>query len=52
MPTILRNYWIYQAQAGEASPSLVAMSQGKWPLFPSVGRRVARVDEGQVVVKN
>ena len=52
VPTILRNYWIYQAQAGEASPSLIAMSQGKWPLFPSVGRRVARVDEGQVEVKN
>ena len=48
VPTILRNYWIYQAQAGEASPSLVAMAQGKWPLFPSVGRRVARAEEGQV----
>ena len=48
VPTILRNYWIYQAQAGQASPSLAAMAQGKWPVFPTVGRRVARAEEGQV----
>ncbi|HZF44552.1 MAG TPA: transglycosylase SLT domain-containing protein [Sphingomonadaceae bacterium] len=51
VPTILRNYWIYQAHAGEASPSLTAMAQGKWPLFPSVGRRVASADEGQVELR-
>ncbi len=49
VPTILRNYWIYQAEAGEASPSLVALAQGKWPRFPTVSQRVARRnDEGQV----
>lgn len=51
VPTILRNYWIYQAEAGEASPSLVALAQGKWPRFPTVSQRVAsRDDESQVVV--
>ena len=49
VPTILRNYWVYQRAAGEPSPSLVALSQGKWPLFPSVGNRVAKgVEAGQV----
>lgn len=51
VPTILRNYWIYQAEAGEASPSLVALAQGKWPRFPTVSQRVAsRNDEGQVAM--
>lgn len=53
VPTILRNYWIYQRSAGEASPSLVAMSQGKWPLFPTSARRVAnRVEAGQVLLND
>lgn len=33
---VLRNYWMYQQQAGQSSNSMVDMAQGKWPKFPSV----------------
>ena len=53
VPTILRNYWVYQRTAGEPSPSLAALAQGKWPLFPTIGRRVAeRVEAGQVLLND
>lgn len=32
---VLRNYWMYQQQAGQSSKSMVDMAQGKWPQFPS-----------------
>jgi len=32
---VLRNYWIYQRQAGTPTTSLTAMAQGRWPLFPT-----------------
>ncbi|WP_162875410.1 lytic transglycosylase domain-containing protein [Sphingomonas crusticola] len=32
---VLRNYWIYQRETGAATPSLTAMAQGRWPLFPT-----------------
>jgi soluble lytic murein transglycosylase-like protein len=31
---VLRNYWIYQQQAGERMTSLKALAQGLWPRFP------------------
>nr|WP_299853183.1 lytic transglycosylase domain-containing protein [Sphingomonas bacterium] len=35
--TVLRNYWMYEAQTGRtASPSRVALSQGLWPRFPGL----------------
>lgn len=34
--TVLRNYWMYQRNAGAASPSLKAMAQGMWPRFPGL----------------
>lgn len=34
---VLRNYWMYQLNAGEDSPSLTAMAQGMWPRFPGLG---------------
>ena len=34
--TVLRNYWMYQKNAGSASPSLKAMAQGMWPRFPGM----------------
>jgi soluble lytic murein transglycosylase-like protein len=35
--TVLRNYWIYEAQTGKtASPSRMALSQGLWPRFPGM----------------
>lgn len=33
---VLRNYWMYQRNAGERSTSLAAMAQGMWPRFPGM----------------
>jgi len=33
---VLRNYWMYQANAGVHSPSLAAMAQNLWPRFPGM----------------
>jgi len=35
--TVLRNYWMYETQAGKpASPSRSALAQGMWPRFPGM----------------
>ncbi|WP_419808144.1 transglycosylase SLT domain-containing protein [Sphingomonas sp.] len=35
--TVLRNYWIYEAQTGRAtSSSRAALAQGMWPRFPGL----------------
>lgn len=34
--TVLRNYWMYERNAGQASPSLKAMAEGLWPRFPGL----------------
>ncbi|HWI85779.1 MAG TPA: lytic transglycosylase domain-containing protein [Sphingomonas sp.] len=39
---VLRNYWIYQREAGTAVPSLTAMAQGRWPRFPTHADRTAQ----------
>jgi soluble lytic murein transglycosylase-like protein len=39
--TVLRNYWMYQAQAGEKPVSRAALAQGMWPRFPGVGGATA-----------
>ena len=33
---VLRNYWMYQLQAGDQAKSLAALSQGLWPRFPGL----------------
>ena len=30
---VMRNYWMYQLQAGDQAKSLAALSQGMWPRF-------------------
>jgi soluble lytic murein transglycosylase len=43
--TVLRNYWMYQQQAGEKTPSMSALSQGMWPKFPGMaGPQMVRLD--------
>ena len=34
--TVMRNYWMYENQAGKASVSRAAMAQGLWPKFPGM----------------
>jgi len=42
---VLRNYWMYQRDAGVKSDSLRAMAQGMWPRFPGLpGRTAVRLD--------
>ena len=38
--TVLRNYWMYEAQQGKPSDSRAALAQGKWPRFPDGKDRV------------
>ena len=35
--TVLRNYWMYERQAGGPSESRIALAEGMWPLFPGLG---------------
>jgi soluble lytic murein transglycosylase len=42
---VLRNYWMYQLQAGDKTNSLSALSQGLWPRFPGMpGPAMVRLD--------
>lgn len=42
--TVMRNYWMYERQAGGTSDSRVALAQGLWPTFPDLsGGRGVRV---------
>ncbi len=38
--TVLRNYWMYEAQEGRESISRNDLAQGKWPRFPDYKGRV------------
>jgi soluble lytic murein transglycosylase len=43
--TVMRNYWMYQLQAGEKTNSLAALSQGMWPRFPGLpGATAVKID--------
>ncbi|GAA4643646.1 lytic transglycosylase domain-containing protein [Pontixanthobacter gangjinensis] len=35
---VMRNYWMYERQAGGASPSRSELAQNDWPSFPDMGR--------------
>lgn len=47
VPIILRNYWMYQRNAGEEMSSLGALAQGMWPRFPGTPGAVAVRLSGQ-----
>ena len=34
---VMRNYWMYERQAGGPSESRMALAQGMWPVFPGLG---------------
>ncbi len=43
---VMRNYWMYQMQSGQESPSRNALSQGMWPRFPGMqGAAMVRLDQ-------
>jgi soluble lytic murein transglycosylase-like protein len=33
---VMRNYWMYERQAGGPSESRIALAQGMWPTFPGL----------------
>ena len=35
VPAVLRNMWVYQAQAGGDPPTLAAIAAHRWPAFPT-----------------
>lgn len=42
---VLRNYWMYERQAGVQASSLNALAQGMWPKFPGMpGKTALRLD--------
>jgi soluble lytic murein transglycosylase-like protein len=48
VPIVLRNYWIYEEEAGKPGPSRAALAQGMWPRFPGMAGATAvrlKVDE-------
>ncbi|MEQ1498507.1 MAG: lytic transglycosylase domain-containing protein [Novosphingobium sp.] len=38
---VLRNYWMYERQAGGPSESRMALTQGMWPMFPGLNGSIA-----------
>ena len=45
---VLRNYWMYEAQAGIESQSAFGLAQGLWPKFPDAdGIKLVRIYGGQ-----
>lgn len=48
--TVLRNYWMYERQAGGPSESRMALTQGMWPTFPGLdGGRAVRMAANGIV---
>jgi peptidoglycan lytic transglycosylase len=46
VPIVLRNYWIYDEEAGKLSASRKSLAQGLWPRFPGMpGASAVRVVE-------
>jgi soluble lytic murein transglycosylase len=44
VPIVLRNYWIYEEEAGKPGDSRAALAQGLWPKFPGMpGARAVRL---------
>jgi hypothetical protein len=47
----MRNYWMYERQAGGPSESRMALAQGMWPTFPGLsgGQAVRLAANGAVL---
>jgi soluble lytic murein transglycosylase-like protein len=50
--TVLRNYWMYERQAGGPSESRAALAEGLWPTFPGLdGSRAVRMAANGTIVR-
>ncbi len=49
---VLRNYWMYERQAGGASESRMALAQAMWPTFPGLtGGKAVRMNANGTVLR-
>ena len=49
---VMRNYWMYERQAGGPSESRIALVQGMWPTFPGLGAAEAvRMNANGVILR-
>jgi soluble lytic murein transglycosylase-like protein len=49
---VMRNYWMYERQAGGPSESRMALVQGLWPTFPGLGgSQAVRMNANGVILR-
>ena len=49
---VMRNYWMYERQAGGPSESRMALVQGMWPTFPGLsGSKAVRIGKDGTVLR-
>jgi soluble lytic murein transglycosylase len=49
---VMRNYWMYERQAGGASGSRLALAQGMWPTFPGLtGSKAVRMAANGMILR-
>lgn len=49
---VMRNYWMYERQAGGPSESRMALAQGMWPTFPGLaGSGAVRIAANGVILR-
>ena len=49
---VLRNYWMYERQAGGPSESRIALAQGMWPTFPGLtGSNAVRMNGNGMILR-
>ena len=52
MNIVLRNYWMYERQAGGPSETRIALAQGMWPTFPGLtGSSAVRMSVNGTVLR-
>jgi soluble lytic murein transglycosylase-like protein len=49
---VMRNYWMYERQAGGSSESRMALAQGMWPTFPGLaGSKAVRIAANGIILR-
>jgi soluble lytic murein transglycosylase-like protein len=49
---VMRNYWMYERQAGGPSESRIALAQGLWPTFPGIaGSTAVRMNANGTILR-
>ncbi|MBS0477492.1 MAG: lytic transglycosylase domain-containing protein [Proteobacteria bacterium] len=50
---VMRNYWMYERQAGGPSESRIALAQGLWPTFPGLsGSQAVRLSANGTIIRS